>query len=105
MSQFPGIEITEVEDYTKSVNFDPKKLRIWGAEFIFTKVDPFPIKTYVDYKLDKDPKEEYKIDPISPVIELFGSIKKGEQMWCRLLSDQLKKNFIPMGLGLGIMIG
>ncbi len=84
-SQFPGIEITEVEDYTKSVNFDPKKLRIWGAEFIFTKPDPFPIKTYVDYKLDKDPKEEYKVDPLVPMIEFLGSLGPEQHVWIQFV--------------------
>ncbi len=39
-------------------------MSIWGCEFKFTKGDGYPIKTYVDYGLDKDPKEEYKVDPL-----------------------------------------
>ena len=47
---------------------------LWGCEFKLLKPDAYPIKTYIDFGLDKDPKEEFKVDPISPVIELFGSI-------------------------------
>jgi hypothetical protein len=53
-----------------------------------TKPEVFSLKTYVDFGLDKDPKEEYKVDPISSVIELFGSLQKGEQMWMQLVIRQ-----------------
>lgn len=43
-----------------------------------------PIKTYVDYGLDKDPKEEFKIDPITPVLEYLGSLSEGEQAWIQI---------------------
>ena len=45
------------------------------------KPDPYPIRTYIDYGLDKDPKEEFKVDPMSSMIEQFGSLGKGEQLW------------------------
>ena len=65
-AQFPGIEITEREDYTKSMHFDPKENGVWGVEMKFAKDDAYPIKTYIDYGLEKDPKEEYKVDPLAP---------------------------------------
>jgi hypothetical protein len=49
------------------------------------KADFLPIKTYVDYELNKDPKEEYKIDPIAPLLEVMGSITKGEYFWYQIL--------------------
>jgi hypothetical protein len=49
------------------------------------KADFHPIKTYVDYELNKDPKEEYKIDPLAPLIEVMGSITKGEYFWYQIL--------------------
>ncbi len=83
-SQYPGIEITEREDYTRSVHYDPKEIRIWAAEFKFTKPDYYPIKTYVDYGLDKDPKEEFKIDPLLPLIEFLGSVGPNQQVWIQI---------------------
>lgn len=80
-SQFTGIEITEVDDYTKPFVFDPKVWRIWGGEFIFSKKNAYPIKTYVDYGLNKDPKEEYKVDPLVPFIEFLGSLGPEQQIW------------------------
>ncbi|MBU6426790.1 hypothetical protein KGQ27_00945 [Patescibacteria group bacterium] len=92
-SQFPEIEVSEREDYAKSVHFDPKVTRIWGGEFVFTKKDhePYPIKTYVDYGLDKDPKEEYKIDPLTPLLEWLGSVPPNQQAWVQIIIRAHKK--------------
>ena len=59
--------------------------------------EAFPIKTYVDFGLDKDPKEEYKVDPISPVVEFFGSLEKGEQMWAQIVITPTKKTWHTAG--------
>lgn len=83
-AQYPGIEIQEVEDYTKHTDWGGG-VSMWGTYFKLTKPDPYPIKTYVDYGLDRDPKEEYKIDPIVPVLEFLGSMRRGEQIWIQIL--------------------
>ena len=98
-SQFPGIEINEAPDYTLGVQFDPKENKLWGAEFIFTKPDPYPIKTYIDYGLDKDPKEEFKVDPMVPMIEFLGSVGFNQQIWIQYMirghkGDQRKPGHI-----------
>ena len=90
-SQYPGIEIYEAEDYTKPFNYDPEKNDIWAAEFALTKPDPYPIKTYVDYGLDRDPKEEFKIDPMTAMIEFLGSITSGHNIWIQILIRAHKK--------------
>lgn len=85
-AQYPNIEIHEVEDYTKFVYHDPENLPFWGTYFKLERPDVYPIKTYVDYGLDKpDLKEEYKIDPMTSVLEYLGSLKKGEQAWIQIL--------------------
>lgn len=84
-SQFPGVEVHENGDYAQSVHFDPKTMKIVGVEFKFTKKDPYPIKTYVDYGLDKDPKEEFKIDPLTPMLEFLGSVGPNQQIWLQIL--------------------
>jgi len=80
-SQYPGIEIYEREDYSRTVQFDPEKIRVHAMEFKFNKPDPYPIKTYIDYGLDKDPKEEFKIDPLTHMIEWLGSLRPNEEVW------------------------
>lgn len=84
-SQYPGIEVHEVADYTRGVHYDPARMKMWACEFEFTKDDPYPIKTYVDYGLDKDPKEEFKIDPMAPMIEFLGSLGPNQSVWIQLI--------------------
>lgn len=84
-SQYPGIEIYEVPDYTLPISYDPEKIGMWAAELGLTKADAYPIKTYLDYGMDKDPKEEYKIDPLTPLLEFMGSLKQGHQAWFQII--------------------
>lgn len=84
-AQFPGVEVHEMDDYAKSVHFDPKETSIWGCEFKFAKSNGYPIKTYVDYGLDKDPKEEFKVDPLSPLLEFLGSVGANQQVWIQFI--------------------
>ncbi|MFH1626679.1 MAG: hypothetical protein ABH971_01040 [bacterium] len=90
-AQYPNLEIFEVEDYTKNFCFDPENYPLSGIQYKLEKADPFPIKTYIDYGLDKDQKDEYKIDPITSVIEYLGSLKKGENAWIQILIQKHEK--------------
>jgi len=90
-AQYPGVEIYDAEDYTKNVFHDPVKLPFWGTTFKLTKDDVYPIMTYIDYGLDKDPKEEFKIDPMTSILEFLGSMKKGEQIWIQILIQGHRK--------------
>lgn len=89
-AHFPGIEIYEVPDYTTSTEYSDR-ISMWGTYFILTKPDAYPIRTYIDYGLDKDPKEEFKIDPIVPVLEYLGSMKRGQQVWIQILIQAHRK--------------
>ena len=91
-SQFPDVEIYEIDDYTQRVNYHEDTHSMWGSEFILTKKDPYPIRTYVDYELDKDPREEFKIDPITPMIEWLGSLGKGQQGWVQIMTRKHEDN-------------
>lgn len=84
-AQYPTIEIVEVPDYTLAFLYDKDRADIYAAEFTLAKPDPYPIKTYVDYGLDRDPKEEFKIDPITPILEYLGGLGKGEQAWIQII--------------------
>lgn len=83
-AQYPNIEVHEVADYTESVYHDPENVPFWGTYFV--KPDLLPLKTYVAYGLDKlDLKEEFKIDPMTSVLEYLGSLRKGEQAWIQII--------------------
>jgi len=95
---FPNIEIHEAPDYSLGIHRNPEKLSIgWIGQFALTKADAYPIRTYIDYGLDKDPKEEYKNDPIAPMIEWLGSLKKGEQAWFQILIQAHGKEGLKQG--------
>ncbi len=97
-AQFPNIEVHEVPDYTLGVHRDPEKLSFgWFGQYALTKADAYPIKTYIDYGLDKNDKEEYKNDPITPILEYLGSLKKGENAWFQILIQSHTKEGLKYG--------
>ncbi|MES2623228.1 MAG: hypothetical protein V4576_02350 [Patescibacteria group bacterium] len=87
--QFPNTEIVDVDstgegDYAKKIPYDPSKYSYWCGEFRKKNAGHLPIRTYVDYGLDENPKEEFKVDPITPLLEYMGSLGKGEQAWLQI---------------------
>lgn len=85
-AQYPDMEIVEAEDY--SLLYDPSahENSMFGEEFIHTKEDAYPIRTYVDYKLDQaGAKPEEIIDPMAQMLELMGSIGPKEQLWFQMV--------------------
>ncbi len=101
-AQYPQAEITEVDDYVVPVMASMYKepWSIFGGHFILTKEDPYPIKTYIDYNLDQAPeklKEEQRVDPITPVIEMLGSMRPGEHMWFQILVRPATKRYAKPG--------
>ncbi len=105
-SQYPGIEISEADDYTSLIRYThlSQDVSLWGARHktdakweirpeVKMPADFKPIKTYVDYGLDKDPKEEYKNDPITPLLEFLGSMKKGEYAWYQVMVQEASNLF------------
>lgn len=101
--QYPDVEIYEVPDYTRYVDYRGAEgdWAMIGLEFKLSKPDPYPIKTYIDYGLDKDPKEEFKIDPLTSVVEYLGSIGKGEQLWIQIIAQAASKRYHKHDGGMG----
>ncbi len=102
-AQYPQAQVKLVDDYTLAVDefSDHSPWRGWGAEFKLLKPEAFPIKTYIDFGLDKDPDEELKVDPISPIIEFFGSLQRGEQAWMQIVITPSKKTWKTSGTWFG----
>jgi hypothetical protein len=91
-AQYPGMEVIEAEDYSLLVDPSDSEHSLFGEEFKKTKEDPYPIKTYISYGLDKSGmKPEEQIDPLNPLIELLGSIGPKEQFWIQYIIRQSKK--------------
>lgn len=87
-AQYPDAEVSEVDDYVKYVPPFRAKSGNWqfnAFELRLEKADPYPIKTYVDYGLDKPGLEaEETIDPISNVLELLATLGPTEQIWIHI---------------------
>ncbi|OGG45591.1 hypothetical protein A2673_01100 [Candidatus Kaiserbacteria bacterium RIFCSPHIGHO2_01_FULL_50_13] len=85
-AQYPDIELYEVEDYASVYQFNPETHICFCTDHAYTpRSDAYPIKTYIDYELDKDPKEEFKIDPLAQVFEALSAMKQGESMWLQIV--------------------
>jgi len=85
-AHFPNIEVHEAPDYALAIKYDPVKYKFGKmTHIVLTKADAYPIKTYIDYNLHTDPKEEFKNDPIVPMLEFLGSLKAGEHAWVQIL--------------------
>ncbi len=93
-AEYPNIEIYEVkpeDDYVNNFHFNKEAVNLHGAQFTLTQPDPYPIKTYIDYGLNDNQKEEYKIDPLTHVIEFLGSMKDGENAWIQIMFRKHEK--------------
>ncbi len=89
-SQYPDLEITEVQDYTKFVPQDMpnKDWEMWGCDYELLKDDVYPIKTYSKFFEEKPEiaKEEKRIDPMSSLLEGMAKFKPGEQLWIQIIA-------------------
>ena len=91
-AQYPSVEIVAVEDYATKVPHDPENMPMWGTYYKLGRGDAYPIKTYVDFGLDKaSDKEELKTDPMTSVLEWLGSLQNGEQAWIQIIIQAHKK--------------
>lgn len=85
-AQYPGAQVVEVADYTRQLSAKPGEWEIWGCDFEKSnKVDAYPIKTYVEYGLDKVQKEPEQTDPLANLVEFMGSLGPGEHMWIQMI--------------------
>ncbi|MCL5010613.1 MAG: hypothetical protein M1127_00130 [Patescibacteria group bacterium] len=97
-SQYPEVEIEQVEDYTKNVPQDTpnKNWDMWACSFKMFKPDCYPIKTYADFfEPSQETKEEKRIDPLSVLAEGMSRLKPGEQLWLQLLLRPVSNNEVP----------
>jgi len=94
-AQYPGIEVTEEQfDYVDEIVWDPEKYEMMAFHVCKKEDEVFPIKTYIDFGLDKMPKEEEKFEPMAAMIEQLGKAKPYERFWIQILAiPHTKKNF------------
>jgi hypothetical protein len=98
-AQYPQAEVMEVEDYAANIPDFTKDgpIGLWGTQLVLAKDEAYPIKTYVDFGLDRavgSLDEEQRIDPITPMLEFMGSIGAGEQIWFQILVRAATDRFV-----------
>lgn len=93
-AQYPEVEIVEVEDYASAFEYDPEKNTCFVTDYTYENYaddesiahsDLYPIRTYIDFELDKDPKEEHKVEPYASVLEVLSAMNKDEQAWIQIV--------------------
>ncbi len=82
-SQFPGVEIAEVEDYTKAVpsTIPDENWNLWGGKYILEKGQERPITTYPSFE---DRLTGELVDPLSGLFEVMGTLGPGEHLWLQI---------------------
>ena len=91
-AQYPEVEIVEAEDYAAKFVYNPDEYDMFGNNQILEgdQTGVLPIRSYIDYELDRDPKEEFKIDPIAQVFEVMSSLRGSEQAWIQIIISSCK---------------
>jgi len=84
-AQYPGMEIIEVEDYSRLTDPAHDPYQVVGFEYNKTKAQGLPIRTYIEFGLDRPMKPEEQIDPLSQLVELLGSLGPNEQLWIQIV--------------------
>lgn len=94
-AQYPGIEVVEeVIDYTAEVRNDLDNYDFMGFHFVKKEDEVLPIKTYIEFGLDRMPKEEEKFEPMAPLLEHLGKCKPHERIWIQwLCTPHVKQEF------------
>ena len=94
-AQYPGIEVVEEKvDYAAEVKWDPEEWEMISFHMGKKEDEVLPIKTYIDYGMEKLPKEEFKFEPMAPMIEHLGKAKPHERVWIQFLcKPHVKKTF------------
>ena len=94
-SQYPDMEIVEVDDYTKQApkNIPNANWDVWGATLSLVKPDPIPIRTYKYHQEDVTGK---MVDSLANLIEVMSKLPKGQHIWFQIIMESEKSpNWYP----------
>jgi hypothetical protein len=80
-ANYPTLEMAEVRDYLENFDYsaDNPHYDLFGAEFILTKDQSYPIRTYREFEGLRAPEDSNVIvDPLTPLFETFTKISDQE---------------------------
>lgn len=83
-AQYPNAEIHEAEDYTELLPpiLPDKTYDLWGTDFILTRENYYPIKTYPFFE---EMQEEKRLDPMAAISEVMSNLNEDEMIWLQIL--------------------
>lgn len=97
-SQYPGVEVVEEPvDYAAEIPLDSKDWSVFSVHMNKKKDQEFPIKTYIDFGLNTMPKEEEKVDPLTPMLEMMAAIKPHERIYTQIVCVPHRKSAFENG--------
>lgn len=97
-SQYPGIEIRTLPvDYAAEIDHEMEEFDVFAMHFGKKKESELPIKTYIDYELHENPKEEEKIDPITQMLETLANVGPNERIWVQILISAHREETFKTG--------
>lgn len=99
-AQYPDAELIEVEDYASALPaFLPnEEYDLWGGELIFSKEDPYPIRTYPDFEeKSTGPEAAKRIDPVASLAETISTLEYKEHIAIQLLIRPAGDDWVKKG--------
>ena len=98
-AQYPGVEITEEPvDYAAEIPLGGgEKWDMMSFHMGKKKDGIFPIKTYVDFELNRMPDEDEKVDPMTPMLEVLSTIKPHERLHIQFVMKSFRKDSFKNG--------
>lgn len=98
LSQYPDMEIREVEDYTRELPPDlpNDEYEVFGTDIVLARDDVYPIKTYVDFEEEAD-DEDKNVDPMAIIAEAMSNLKGSERIWLQLLIRPVGRDWAEKG--------
>ena len=101
-AQYPNSEITQVsEDHIGSLPPKPsEEFDVFGAEYIFTKEDAYPIRTYPQFEElnpSTEPGSVRRVDPLAAMAEIYSGLNPGEYMGIQILAAPTDDGWVKSG--------
>ncbi len=84
-AQYPNVEINQVEDYTTEKK---NNQNFAGAELILNKPDVYPIKTFMNFK----------VDPLAAITSVLAKTFNDEEIWIQLIIKPVSDSWQDKGL-------
>ncbi|MDA8597045.1 hypothetical protein N9L26_01770 [Candidatus Pacebacteria bacterium] len=100
-AHYPGIEVAEEPvDYTGEIEWqnDPEWEK-WFTHINKKQSDDKwgPIRTYIEFGLDDNPKEEEKIDPLNTILEQMAAMGPNERLYVQYIITAIAKPSLVRG--------